>query len=201
MLLMHTNYDPVAAVLSGWATQFQNTYPQLVTATLPPNGAGWNNPVGWLQGHRSGTTLLFFGHGLTPPPALESQSQLPFASGVAATALRHRFVAGVCCFGAEVGAVQWATETTIVGYRNRLKVITRPKYAALLGQCVMAGLDVVANGGTAQEVYDATRIAFETTASNLQNSPNATATDMVYAPEFLANAHALVIVGDPNRRP
>jgi hypothetical protein len=197
MLVMYTDYDPIAAVLARCAVQFLSVHGAIVTASLKPDAAEWQNPHEWVQLNPK-IPLMFFGHGIEAPAAFMSQAQSAFLDASATDLLSDRFICGVCCFSASVGAHAAGVGATLVGYQGALGVIIRPQYAGLLADCIMAGLRLVAAGDTAKAICRAMREAYEDTAQSLYRGSSL---DCLVAPIFQGNAKALVVVGDAQRRP
>lgn len=197
MLVIYTDYDPVATALAGCAARFLDRHRGVVTACLAPTAADWEDPHAWI-GSRPSVPLVFFGHGSDSPAGLVSQHQACFLDAPAAPLLAGRLVCGVCCFSAGLGGYATAVGATVVGYRDILQVVVRPQYATLLADCVMAGLEALAAGETAATICRATQNAYERLAQKLFNgSP----LDCLVAPVFQGNAQGLAVVGDLDRRP
>jgi hypothetical protein len=144
MILVSTNYDAVTSTLYQYAAT--------LSARLGAGHVHLTSPAAVVKAtltSQPNTTMLFFGHGLTPPGVgMLANDGLPAVELGSVALLSRRTVAGTCCHGDRLGALAAPNGFTLFGYKDLLRVPTTAPYVGDMQPAALAGPAVIAKGGS-----------------------------------------------------
>jgi hypothetical protein len=166
MIVIYTDYDPVAAVLQDFAQELIRRSGAKISLILgPPNDSLSTNIQSRLVGLKD--PVFFFGHGVLG--ALMGQDQQAAIDGSQAHLLNDRIVYAACCDGIPILSQAVKTySATVIGYRGALMVpVSGRRYQNLMRTCVLSGADQLMNGVSAAAARNGVEQAFRKAAQRL----------------------------------
>lgn len=162
MIVLHTDYDLVATILSGYAVQlgapnFVHKH-QVTAASLQ----------GLLAVYAGPNILCFFGHGDNVPPRMRDQNKIHVLSAVPGNRFHGWVVYGACCYSRDaVGQQLMRDGATVIGFTDELLIPDTPLGQQELARCLLEVPRALARGQLPAAAVQAAKNVFKHAANQL----------------------------------